>query len=104
MSFVRRHLRPPEIPRGRYTYRGKDKFAGLALQLRVEPDGQGVMVINANTVLYLNEAATAYAYFFMQGMPTEAVLKRVRRIYRVNAQTAKACTLYRLLTRMLRLR
>ena len=47
------------------------------------------MVINANTVLYLNETATAYGYFFMQGMPTEAVLKKVRRIYRVNAQAAK---------------
>jgi len=48
------------------------------------------MVINANTVLYLNETATAYAYFFMQGMPTDAVLRKIRRIYRVNAKTAKS--------------
>jgi len=48
------------------------------------------MVINANTVLYLNETATAYAYFFMQGIPTDAVLKMIRRIYRVNAKTAKS--------------
>jgi hypothetical protein len=61
MSFLRKRLREQEIPRGRYTYRGRDKFAGLALQLRVEPNGLGVMVINANTVLYLNETATAYA-------------------------------------------
>jgi len=89
MSLLRKILRPPEIPHGRYTYRGKDRFAGLALQLRVEPEGQGVMVINANTVLYLNETATAYAYFFMQGMPTDVALKKVRRIYRVDSKTAR---------------
>lgn len=61
----------------------------MALQLRVEPDGLGVMVINANTVLYLNETATAYAYYFMQGMPNEAVLQQVRRMYRVTPETAK---------------
>jgi hypothetical protein len=63
--------------------------AGLALQLRVEPDGNGIMVINANTVLYLNETATAYAYFLMQGISEEAVLKKIRRMYRLDKKTAK---------------
>jgi len=88
MSLLRKIL-PPKIPRGRYTYRGRDRFAGLALQLRVEPDGKGVMVINANTVLYLNKTATAYAYFFMQGISADAVLKKIRRMYRVNSEIAK---------------
>jgi radical SAM protein with 4Fe4S-binding SPASM domain len=90
MTFLHKIFRAPKIPYGRYTYRGRDKFAGLALQLRIEPNGQGVMVINANTVLYLNETAAAYAYFFMQGLPTDAVLKKIRRMYRVNVQTAKS--------------
>ncbi|NWF86199.1 radical SAM protein [Candidatus Bathyarchaeota archaeon] len=90
MSFLRKILSPPEIPHGRYTYRGKDKFAGLALQLRIEPDGLGVIVINANTVLYLNQSATAYAYYFMQGLPTNQVLKKIRRMYRVNTKTAQS--------------
>jgi radical SAM protein with 4Fe4S-binding SPASM domain len=89
MSFLRGVLFPPKIPNGLYAYRGTDKFAGLALQLRVEADGLGVMVINANTVLYLNETATAYAYFFMQGLHEDEVLKRIQRMYRVNAKTAK---------------
>jgi radical SAM protein with 4Fe4S-binding SPASM domain len=61
----------------------------MSLQLRVEPDGRGVMVINANTVLHLNETASAYAYFFMQGLPESGVLKKVRRMYRVSAAKAK---------------
>ncbi len=89
MSFFRRILHGPKIPQGRYTYRGKDEFAGLALQLRIEHDGKGVMVINANTVLYLNETATAYAYFFMQGLSEDSVLNKIRHKYRVSAKTAK---------------
>ena len=89
MSLVDKILRLPKIPKGRFTYRGKDQFAGLALQLRVEEGGEGIMVINAHTVLFLNETATAYAYFFIQGTSTEAVLKKIRRLYRVNSQLAK---------------
>jgi radical SAM protein with 4Fe4S-binding SPASM domain len=62
----------------------------MSLQLRIEPDGRGVMVINANTVLHLNETASAFAYYFMQGMPQSHVLKKIRSMYRVNAAKAKA--------------
>jgi radical SAM protein with 4Fe4S-binding SPASM domain len=89
MSFLRNVLRPPRVPQGRYTYRGKGEFAGMSLQLRVQPDGRGVMVINANTVLHLNETATAYTYYFMQGLPESEVLKQIRRMYRVKATKAK---------------
>ncbi len=90
MSFLRRALRPPKVAQGRYTYRGKDEFAGMSLQLRIQPDGRGVMVINANTVLHLNETASAYTYYFMKGMPESDVLKKIRRMYRVSAAKAKA--------------
>ena len=70
-------------------YRGKGEFAGLALQLRIEAAGRGVMVINANTVLHLNETASAYAYYFMQGLPEKDVLKKIRGLYRVDEVKAK---------------
>ncbi len=86
MSF----LRKTKVPTGRYTYRGEDKFAGMSLQLRVEQGGRGVMVINANTVLHLNHSATAFAYYFMQGLPERDVLAKIRGMYRVKADQAKA--------------
>jgi len=89
MSFVRKVFRRSKIPSGRYTYRGRGKFTGLALQLRVEPDGQGLLVINANTVLYLNKTATAHAFFFMEGMTTEGAVEEIRRMYRVDEKTAR---------------
>ncbi len=89
MSAIRKMFRPPKIPAGRHTYRGKEALTGLALQLRVESDGEGILVINADRVLFLNETATAYAYFFMHGLSSDEVMKKIRRAYRVNAQTAK---------------
>ena len=47
------------------------------------------MVINANTVLHLNETATAFAYYFMQGMSESDVIKKVRGAYRVASSQAK---------------
>lgn len=89
MSFVKKIFKRSKIPHGRYTYRGKDKFSGLALQLRVEPDGNGILIINANTVLFLNETSTAYAYFLMQGLTTEEVVSKIRGIFRVKERLAK---------------
>lgn len=62
----------------------------MALQLRVEQGGRGMLLINANTVLYLNETATAHAYFLMQGMSTEEAVKNIKKIYRVDWATARA--------------
>ncbi len=90
MSYLWKILRPPRISAGRYTYRGTGKFAGMALQLRIEQDQHGEMVINANTILHLNETAAVFAYYFMQGMPEKEVIKKVRRIYRINEATAEA--------------
>jgi radical SAM protein with 4Fe4S-binding SPASM domain len=82
-------LRRQGIPAGRYIYRGLGDFAKLALQLRIDDNSRGVMVINANTVLHLNETASAYAYYFMQGMPESELLKQIRRFYKVDEPKAK---------------
>lgn len=81
-------FRRPKVPPGRYTYRGKGKFAKMALQLRIEPDGSGLLVINANTVLYLNETAVSHVYFFMMGNSIDEAVKKIKQIYRVKQETA----------------
>jgi sulfatase maturation enzyme AslB (radical SAM superfamily) len=86
MSFFKKKT----IPFGRYSYRGEDKFAGMSLQLRVEASGQSVMVINGDRILHLNPTATALAYFFMHGLPEKDVVKKIRGMYRVGSETAKA--------------
>jgi radical SAM protein with 4Fe4S-binding SPASM domain len=90
MSFLKHFGRKQQMPAGRYSYRGVDKYAGMSLQLRIEQNRQGVMVINGNNVLHLNHSATAYAYYFMQGLPEKEVIARIRRMYRVSVDKAKA--------------
>jgi radical SAM protein with 4Fe4S-binding SPASM domain len=90
LSFIRKALNRSTIPMGRYTYRGVGEFAKMALQLRVEQGGTGMLVINANTVLYLNETAAAHAYYMMQGMSAEEAVKNIRKIYRVDTDAARA--------------
>lgn len=90
LRFIRKVFKRPSVPPGRYTYRGIGEFTQMALQLRIESGGKGLLVINANTVLYLNTTAAAHAYFFMQGMPLEEAVRNVKKIFRVNTKTARA--------------
>jgi len=61
----------------------------MALQLRIEADRKGILAINAKTLLYLNETAAAHVYYFMQGMPTQKAVQRIRSAYRVSEETAR---------------
>ena len=60
------------------------------LHLRIEPDGRGLLVINAATVLHLNQTAAEYARMLIQGTDDEEVAKTIARRYRVGkAQVLK---------------
>ena len=58
------------------------------LHLRVEHDGSAVMIVNAATVLHLNQSAAEYAYYFMQNQPAEVVARAMSRRYQVSQQQA----------------
>ena len=62
----------------------------MRIHLRVEPDGHGVLTINAAQVVYLNRTATEYAYMALEGVAESDVVRVVRRRYRVDAPTAQA--------------
>src|SRR5512146_628690 len=58
------------------------------IHLRLQPDGSGVLVVNAATVLRLNPTAAEYAYHFIKGSEPEAAAKEVAARYRVDDTTA----------------
>jgi hypothetical protein len=70
------YISPPEDPRN---YR---------LHLRVEPGGTGVLIVNAATVLHLNETATEYAYYFVKNMPAAEVAHKMSHRYHVEQEQA----------------
>src|SRR3990172_12939286 len=70
------YVAPPSHP---FNYR---------LHLRVEGDGNGLLVVNASTVLHLNQTATEYAYHFVHLPPPEQVAEKINRRYRVSKKRA----------------
>jgi MoaA/NifB/PqqE/SkfB family radical SAM enzyme len=60
------------------------------LYLRVEKDGRGLLVVNAATVLHLNQTATEYARLLIQGADEEGAARAMARRYRVSRSQARA--------------
>jgi len=89
LGGARRFFPKLKVGQGLYAYRGRGKFKGLSLQLRVEPDGGGVLAINANTVLFMNETATAHAYFFIKGLTVEGAVKAIKGMFKVSGEDAR---------------
>lgn len=84
---------PPErplIPAGIY-HRMNPQSSGqpTRLHLRVEPDGRGVLLVNASTVLHLNETATTYAWHLVQGQSLEKAAAWASRRFRIGRGRAR---------------
>ncbi len=76
---------------GLYAYERQDGVGGRArVHLRVEPDGRGLLVINASRVLHLNRTAVEYAHLVLERIPEEEAVRGMQRRYRVDEQTARS--------------
>jgi len=77
---------PPHapLPAGVYHYQAPpgSNFP-YRLHLRIEKDGIGILIVNASTVLHLNETATEYAYHIIQETPQEDVIRSICKRYGV---------------------
>lgn len=86
-----RLARPHPLPRGLYAYERESEAGGrVRLHLRIEPDGRGLLVINAARMLHLNQTAAEYARLILENVSEEQAIRTMRRRYRVDASTALA--------------
>jgi organic radical activating enzyme len=86
------HFFPPAhpLPVGVYHYQtAADAAKPLRMHLRIEADGSGVLIINASTVLHLNQTAAEYAYHLIQRTPEAEIIRLVTDRYRVTGEEAK---------------
>lgn len=92
LTRLRDHLKPPRALRpGLHAYERRDGAGSrVRLHLRVEPDGRGLLVINAARVLHLNQTAVEYARLILEGVPEARAVRAIRRRYRVDVATAQA--------------
>ena len=75
-SGIYHYISPPDDPRN---YR---------LHLRLEPEGNGVLIINASTILHLNQTAAEYAYYLVKNEPVEQATRKMVERYHVDQEQA----------------
>lgn len=90
IDSIRSFINPPKLLEpGNYRFQAPpDAPYPYRLHLRVESDGSGILIVNAATVLHLNQTATEYAYHMIHNDSTEATIKALVARYRVSEQEA----------------
>ncbi len=77
------------LPPGIFHYQAPADSPQLyRLHLRLEPYGSGILIVNAKTVLHLNQTAAEYAYYFVTQMAEEDVSRQMARRYHVKREQA----------------
>ena len=72
------------LPSGVYHYQSPaDAQKPYRLHLRLEPDGTGILILNAHTVLHLNPTAAEYCYHLVQQSPQSEMLSQMGKRYSI---------------------
>jgi organic radical activating enzyme len=91
MNSLRRLFTPIKpIPSGIYHYISPpDDPRNYRMHLRIEPEGNGVLIINASTILHLNPTAAEYAYYLVKNEPVKQAAHKMVERYHVDLEQAK---------------
>lgn len=78
------------LPPGIYHYQ-TPPYAEIQyrLHLRVAEDGTGLLIINASTILHLNQTATEFAYHLIHGSSLEVTARTIAARYQISRENAK---------------
>lgn len=88
--FKRLFASSQRIPAGMYHYQSPPHDPrNYRLHLRMEDHGGGVLIVNAATILHLNQTAAEYAYYLVQNAPADEVARRMAARYQVSEEQAR---------------
>ncbi len=79
----------PLLPGSHAMHSAPDAPFPYRMHLRIEPDGSGLLILNAATVLHLNQTAAEFAYQFISGESVAGASRVIARRYKVNRQQAQ---------------
>ncbi len=84
LPFLRRTQQAPAAPPpGLHAYtRQPAPGERTRLHLRIEADGRGTLVVNANRIVHLNPTAASMAWLVLEEVPEAQALARLARTYR----------------------
>jgi radical SAM protein with 4Fe4S-binding SPASM domain len=75
-------------PRGLHHYTRESPQERARIHLRVDPDGHGTLIINANQVMHLNPTAALMAFLALEEVPEHRALSIIQRHYHVSRRQA----------------
>lgn len=79
----------PGIPgAGLYAFDRLRDYEKSRIHLRIDPDGSGLLLVNANRVMHLNQTATFMAYLALEETPVQEAVKILTRNFKVDPQQA----------------
>jgi radical SAM protein with 4Fe4S-binding SPASM domain len=73
---------------GLYHYLRETVDEKSRIHLRVDPDGTGTLIVNANSVMHLNPTAALMAYLILEKVDEADAIKTIQRKYRVSKTQA----------------
>ncbi len=77
------------LPPGIYHYQSPpDAPRPFRLHLRIDEGGAGILIVNASTVVHLNQSAVEYAYHLLKQTPPEEAARLIAKRYRVSPADA----------------
>jgi len=59
------------------------------IHLRIDPDGTGTLIVNANQIMHLNPTAALMAYLVLEETDEKQAIKKIQKQYRVDARQAR---------------
>jgi radical SAM protein with 4Fe4S-binding SPASM domain len=75
---------------GLYHYTRQNDGEKSRVHLRLEADGTGTLIVNANRILHLNPTAALMAYLTLEGVEENEAVKAIQHKYRISVKVARA--------------
>jgi len=73
-----------------YHYVREDEHEKARIHLRIDPDGTGTLIVNANRVMHLNPTAAFMAHLLLEEKSEREILTSLKRQYRVKSSQAQS--------------
>jgi radical SAM protein with 4Fe4S-binding SPASM domain len=87
---INRWIKQDALPNaGLFHYRREGQDEKMRFHLRIDPDGAGLLIANANRVVHLNPTATAMAYLHFEGCTPEQAAHLLHKKFKVSNNDAQ---------------
>src|SRR5574342_227588 len=74
---------------GLYHYVRENEHEKSRIHLRLDDDGTGTLIVNANRLMHLNSTAALMAYLLLENTEEKSAIRAIQRAYRVSVSQAR---------------